>query len=144
MYCQLSCMVSSASTGSPSKVILSRPLNHVMRFMRNHRLLDHIKIDDLLISVTTLVPIMSIIKSKTLELYGHIKRSMSGLSKICIEGMISGKRSTGRQNRRWRDNVYEWSRLHLSPLNKITQTRNRWKQHTHLNEQSAIAVIRVS
>ena len=105
--------------------------------MTNHRLLDHIKIDELL-SMTTLVPIMSTIKSKTLKLFGHIKRSQSGLSKICLEGMINGKRSRGRQRKRCRDNVYEWSSLNLSALNEITQNRNLWRQHTHVSAQSAV------
>ena len=113
--------------------------NHIMTFMTNHRLLDHIKIDELL-SMTALVPIMSIIKSKTLKLYGHIKRSQSGLSKICLEGMISGMRSRGRQRKRWRDIVYELSGLNLSALNEVTQNRNLRRQLTHVSAQSAVIV----
>ena len=55
--------------------------NHIMRFMTNHRLLDHIPIKELR-KATKLIPITSIIKSKVLKLYGHIKRSQSSLSKI--------------------------------------------------------------
>ena len=88
--------------------------------------------------MTTLVPIMSTIKRKTLKLFGHIKRSQSGLSKICLEGMISGKRSRGRLRKRWHDNVYEWSSLNLSALTKVTQNRNFWRQLTHVSAQSAV------
>ena len=35
--------------------------------------------------------IMSTIKSKVLKLFGHIKRSEVGLSKLCLEGMVEGK-----------------------------------------------------
>ena len=59
-----------------------------MRFMTNHRLLDHIPIKELR-KATKLIPISSIIKSKVLKLYGHIKRSQSGLSKIALEGMVA-------------------------------------------------------
>ena len=69
--------------------------NHMMRFMVNKRLTDHIKIKDLL-KATNLPPVTQIIKSKVLKLYGHIKRSNTGLSKLCVEGMIEGKRNRGR------------------------------------------------
>lgn len=45
--------------------------------------------------------------------YGHIKRSQFGLSQLCLEGIVKGKRSRGRQHKRWRDNTYEWSGLDL-------------------------------
>ena len=70
--------------------------NHIIRFMTNHRLLEHIPIKELC-KATKLIPITSIIKSKVLKLYGHIKRSQSSLSKIALEGMMEGKRSCGRQ-----------------------------------------------
>ena len=52
--------------------------------------------------------------------------------------MISGKRSRGRQRKRWRDNVYEWSSLNLSALYEVTQNRNLWTQLTHVSAQSAV------
>ena len=66
---------------------------------------DYIEIKELR-RLTSLKPIMTIIKSRTLKLFGHIKRSQIGLSKL--EGLVEGKRSRGRQPKQWRDNVYEW------------------------------------
>ena len=43
-----------------------------MRFITNKRLIDLIKIEDLL-KITKLNPAMSIINSKSLKLFGHIK-----------------------------------------------------------------------
>ena len=57
--------------------------------------LDHVPILTLL-EKTTLTPVTPIIKSKVLKLYGHVKRSKNGLSKICLEGMVEGKRNRGR------------------------------------------------
>ena len=76
--------------------------NHIMRFMTNHSLLDHIPIKELR-KTTKLIPITSIIKSKVLKLYGHIKRSQSGFSKIALEGMVEGRRSRERQHKCCRD-----------------------------------------
>ena len=111
--------------------------NHIMRFMTNHRLLDHIPIEKLR-KATKLIPITSIIKSKVLKLYGHIKRSQSGLSKITLEGMVEGKRSRGRQPKRWRDNVCEWSGHTINRLNIMTQDRDLWKKISHVSAHSAV------
>ena len=57
--------------------------NHIMRFMTGNRLRDHVPIETLL-EKTTLTPVTPIIKSKVMKLYGHVKRSKNGLSKICL------------------------------------------------------------
>ena len=110
--------------------------NHIMRWMTNHRLTDHIEIKELR-RLTSLKPIMAIIKSRTLKLFGHIKRSQIGLTKLCLEGLVEGKRSRGRQLKRSRDNIYEGSKLDLPTLNKITQNRNLWRRMTHVGAHSA-------
>ena len=105
--------------------------------MTNHRLLDHIPIKELR-KATKLIPITSIIKSKVLKLYGHIKRSQSGFSKIALEGMVEGKRSRGRQPKRWRDNLCEWSGHTINRLNTMTQDRDLWKKISHVSAHSAV------
>ena len=112
--------------------------NHIMRCMTNHHLTDHIEIKELR-RITSLKPIMAIIRSRTLKLYGHIKRSQSGLSKLCLEGLVEGKRSRGRQPKRWRDNIYEWSGLTLPTLNRTVLNRNLWRRMTHVGAHSAIS-----
>ena len=114
--------------------------NHIMRFMTNHRLLDHIPIEELR-RITKLIPITSIIKSKVLKLYGHIKRSQSGLSKVTLEGMVEGRRSRGRQPRRWRDNVRDWTKWTgrtISELNIMAQDRDLWRGISHVGAHSAV------
>ena len=110
--------------------------NHIMRFMTNHRLLDHIPIIELR-RTTNLLPISSIIKSKVLKLYGHIKRSQIGLSKLALEGMVEGKRSRGGQRKRWRDNVSDWSGYTTLELNRLSQDRDLWKRISHVSAHSA-------
>ena len=77
---------------SLQKLVVHLLQNHVMSFMTNKRLSDHMQIEDLL-RTTKLTSIASTIKSKVLKLYGHTKRSTQGVSKICLEGMIEGRRS---------------------------------------------------
>ena len=81
-------------------------------------LLDHVKITDLQIT-TGLNPVVSLIKSKLLKLFGQIKCSQKCLSKVCIEGKVQGKR--------WLDNVKKWTGLSIDKLNVATQDRGVWK-----------------
>ena len=113
--------------------------NHIMRFMTNKRLKtsDHTRIEDLL-SKTKLIPITSTIKSVSLKLYGHTKRCTQGVSKICLEGMTEGKRSRGKQRKRWRDNISLWTGRNLMSLNNASKDRNLWRQLLHVDTQSAV------
>ena len=88
--------------------------------------------------MTKTVPLFAKIRSKTLKLFGHIKRSSIGLSKLCLEGNVQGKRKRGRPRSRWRDNVISWTPFDdwLS-LNSNTQDRNTWKRISHVSSQSA-------
>jgi hypothetical protein len=110
--------------------------NHIMRFMTNKRLTDHISIATLL-KTTGLTPIIPLVKSKTLKLYGHIKRSKKGLSKICLEGMIPGTRSRGSQPKRWHDNIHQWTNLDINVLNSASQNRVLWRKLSHVRAHSA-------
>ena len=110
--------------------------NHIMRFMTNHKLTDHITIETLR-KTTKLIPIMAVIKSRTLKLFGHIKRCKVGYSKLCLEGMVTGKRSRGAQPTRWRNNIYKWANLDLKSLNLSAQDRDHWKIISHVSAHSA-------
>ena len=107
-----------------------------MGFMTNKRLTDHISIQNLL-RTTGLTPISALIKSKTLKLYGHIKQSKNGYSKVCLEGMIPGTRSRGSQPKGWMDNIHLWPHLNIIDLNRDTQNRELWQELSHVSAHSA-------
>ena len=44
--------------------------------------------------------------------YGHITRS-TRLAKMILKGTLQGGRKTGRQKKRWEDNLSEWTGLGL-------------------------------
>lgn len=110
--------------------------NHMMRFITNKTLLDHVKIEELL-TTTKLHPISNTIQSKVLKLFGHTKRTTTGVSKICTEGKVNGKRKRGRQPKRWLDNIFKWTGLTLTTLNKSAQNRKLWKHISYVDAQSA-------
>ena len=111
--------------------------NHIMRFITGHRLIEKIKISALR-EKTSLPPLFGKIKSKTLKLFGHVKRSSSGLSKLCLEGMVQGKRSRGRPRHRWRENIPSWSGIQTwDSINQAALDRAKWKNLSHVSSQSA-------
>ena len=111
--------------------------NHVMRFITGHRLIEKTSISTLR-NKTSLPPLFDKIKSKTLKLFGHIKRSSVGLSKLCFEGMVQGKRSRGKPKKRWRDNILPWSNTqNWFSINQLALDREEWRKLSHVSSQSA-------
>ena len=47
-------------------------------------------------------------KEKKLRWYGHISRS-SGMAKTILQGTVKGARRRGRQKKRWKGNIKEWT-----------------------------------
>ena len=54
--------------------------------------------------------ILTIVKRRKLQWYGHIARS-SGLAKTFLQGTVKGVRRQGGQRKRWEDNIREWTGL---------------------------------
>ena len=98
--------------------------------------LDTFTVEDLL-RTTKLTPIISTIKSKVLKLYGHTKRCTQGVSKICLEGMIEGQKSRGKQSKRWRDKISLWTGRDLMSLKTVVKDRKLWRRFSHVDTQSA-------
>ena len=112
--------------------------NHIMRFITGHRLSDKIRITKLR-EKTSLLPLFDKIKSKTLKLFGHVKRSSVGMSKVCFEGLIEGKRSRGKPKQRWRDKIPSWSNLSdWNTINQCALDRKKWRAISFVGSYSAI------
>ncbi len=63
--------------------------------------------------------------------------TQKGLSKVCIEGKVQGKRGRGHPPTRWLDNVKKWTGFSIDKLNVATQDRGVWKDISHVGAQSA-------
>ena len=57
--------------------------------------------------------LLTIVKRRKLQWYGHISRSL-GLGKTIMQGTVKGKRRQGRQKKRWEDNTREWTSLEFA------------------------------
>ena len=56
--------------------------------------------------------LLTIVKRHKLQWYCHVSRS-SGLPKTILQGTVKGERRQGRQRKRWKDNIREWTGLEL-------------------------------
>ena len=91
--------------------------------------------------------LLTLVKKRKLRWFGHVSRS-SGLAKTILQGTVKGKRKGGRQNKRWEDNIKEWTgqdgtgllRIHLwcpddlprlwdRIENRISWLKHRWLVH---------------
>ena len=68
-----------------------------------------------------------IIKEEKINLFKKIKsNSDNHLTKICLEGMVEGKRARGRPKRRWIDDLKDWT--NLSKMYDVTKLLFRYDE----------------
>ena len=53
--------------------------------------------------------LLTLVKKRNLSWFGHVSRS-SGLAKTILQDTMKGKRKRGRQKKRWKDNIKEWTK----------------------------------
>ena len=71
--------------------------------------------------------LLTIVKRCKLQWYGHISHS-SGLAKTILHGTVKGGRRQGRQNKRWEDNIREWSGLEFAKSKRAVEDRGKWRK----------------
>ena len=57
--------------------------------------------------------LLTIVKRCKLHWHGHVSRS-SGLAKTILQGTMKGGRRQGRQRKRWKNNIREWTGLEFA------------------------------
>ena len=70
--------------------------------------------------------LLTLVKKRKLRWFGHVSRS-SGLAKAILQGTVKGKRKRGRQNKRWKDNIKEWTGMDFASSTRAAENRSRWK-----------------
>ena len=66
--------------------------------------------------------LLTIVKRRKLQWYGHVSRS-SGLAKTILQDPVKGERRHGRQRKRWKDNIREWTGLVFAKSQKAVDNR---------------------
>ena len=68
--------------------------------------------------------------------FGHVVRqSGDSLAKTIIEGIVDGKRSRGRSEKSWVNNIIEWTGMKVVELATTARDRKAWKSAV---ERSAV------
>ena len=70
--------------------------------------------------------LLTIVKRRKLQWYGHVSRS-SGMAKTILQGTVKGGREQGRQNKRWEDNIREWTGLEFGKSQRAVENREKWR-----------------
>ena len=99
-----------------------RPLNcsyknHVMNEEVRNRIQNATGVHD---------DLLTMVKKKKLRWYGHISRS-SDMAKTILQGTLKGARRRRRQNKRWEDNIKEWTGMGFGDSLRAAEDRERWK-----------------
>ena len=69
--------------------------------------------------------LLTMVKKRNLRWYGHISRS-SGMGNAILQGTVKGARMRGRQ-KRWEDNIKEWTGMGFIDSLRATEDREGWK-----------------
>ena len=70
--------------------------------------------------------LLTLVKKRKLRRFGHVSRS-SGLAKTILRGTVKGKRKSGRQKKRWQDNIKEWTGMDFASSTRAPENWTRWK-----------------
>ena len=57
-----------------------------------------------------------------------ILHKCSGLAKTILQGTVKGGRRQGRQKKRWKDNIREWTGLEFAKSQRAVKSREKWRK----------------
>ena len=63
------------------------------------------------------------VKKRKLRWYGHVSRG-EGLATTILQGTVPGGRRPGRQQKRWEDNIEEWTNMKFAQTQRLSKDRH--------------------
>ena len=70
---------------------------------------------------------LTIVKRRKLQWYGDVSRS-SGLAKTILQGTVKEGIRQGRQRKRWKDNIREWTGPEFGKSQRAVENREKWRK----------------
>ena len=71
--------------------------------------------------------LLTIVQRRKLQWYGHVSPS-SGLAKTILQGTVKGGRRQGRQWKRYKDNISQWTGLEFAKSQRAVENRGKWRK----------------
>ena len=71
--------------------------------------------------------ILTTLKKRNLKWVGHVSRS-AGLTKTILQGTMQGGRRRGRQKKRWKNNISEWTGLKFCDALRESEIKTQWRE----------------
>ena len=71
--------------------------------------------------------ILTTVKKSKLKWFGHVSRS-SGLAKTILQGTVQGGRRRSRQQKRWENNIAEWTGLKFCHTVREAENNIKWRE----------------
>ena len=72
---------------------------------------------------------LTMVKRLRLQWYGPVSRS-SGLAKTILRGTVKGGRKQGRQAKKWKDSIREWTGLEFAKSQRAVENRGKKMEET--------------
>ena len=91
---------------------------------------EHRTNDSVLNEMGTERQILETVKRRKLQYFGHVVRAQNLCTHI-LQGFVEGKRSRGRQRRRWIDGVKRWISGTAEECTKLARDREGWRRLVH-------------
>ena len=74
--------------------------------------------------------IVETVKRRKLQYFGHVVRAQNLCTHI-LQGFVEGKRSRGRQRRRWIDDIKGWTSRSAAECTTLAKDREGWRRLVH-------------
>ena len=74
--------------------------------------------------------ILETVKRRKLQYFGHVIRAQNLCTHI-LQGFVEGKRSKGRQRRRWIDDIKGWTSRSAAECTTLAKDREDWRRLVH-------------
>ena len=92
---------------------------------------DHVTNEDVCSKIQQAIgpyeDLLTIVKRQKLQWYGHVSRS-SGLVKTILHGRVKGGKRQGRQRKKWKDDIMEWTGLEFGRSQRAVENREKWRK----------------
>ena len=91
---------------------------------------DHVKNEEVRSRIQNAIDVhddlLTMVKKRKRRWYGQISRS-SGIAKTILQRTVKGAIRRGRQKKRWKDNIKEWTGTGLGDSLRTAEDREGWK-----------------